>query len=92
MKRITFGLVLLAFVAQPVLVYAQQDGYSQKEREAEKKREDNNELLKEYHDQQKRNAEIERQYQRTLRATDSNAKAVKIDPWSNMRGSNSSNR
>jgi DNA-binding transcriptional regulator of glucitol operon len=92
MKRITIGLVVLAFVAQPVLVYAQQDRYEQKEREIEKKREDNNPLLKEYHDQQKRNAEIEQQYQRTLRATDTAAKPVKTDPWANMRGSDPSKR
>jgi hypothetical protein len=90
----TIGLVLLALVAQPALVYAQRSNQDRardaKEQAEEQKREDNNPLLKEYHDQQKQNAEIERQYQRTLRATDSTAKAVKTDPWANMRGAGSS--
>ena len=79
MKRITIGLVLLAITAGAV--HAQT-----KEEQEEKKREDNNELLKEYHQKQKENARIQQQYQRTLHATDSAAAPVRIDPWANMRG------
>jgi hypothetical protein len=80
MKRITIGLVLLAITAGAV--HAQTP-----EEQEEKKREENNPLLKEYHEQQKANAKIEQQYQRTLRATDSTAAPVRVDPWANMRGS-----
>ncbi len=89
MKRIAMGVLALAFLAQPALVYAQQDSQSAREaaREAaaEKKREDNNELLKEYHEQQKENARVNQQYQRTLRATDQDVKPTRVDPWANMR-------
>jgi hypothetical protein len=85
MKRITIGLVLLAIMAGAV--HAQTP-----EEQEEKKREENNPLLKEYHEKQKENAKIEQQYQRTLRATDSTAAPVKIDPWANMRGTNETSK
>ena len=85
MKRITVGLVLLSFFAG--MAHAQD-----KAEQEEKKREEANPLLREYHEQQKRNAVIERQYQRTLRATDQNAVPARVDPWANMRGSDASKR
>ena len=88
MKRIAIGVMLLAFLAAPVLVFAQ--NYNQREEAIEKKKEENNPLLKEYHEKQKRNAEIEKQYQKALRATDADAKPPRVDPWANMRGSETS--
>jgi hypothetical protein len=88
MKRITIGLVLLAFLAEPVLVFAQDS--NQREEQIEKKKEENNPLLRQYHERQKENAAIERQYQRTLRATDQNTAPVHVDPWANMRGTDAS--
>jgi hypothetical protein len=85
MKRITIGLVLLAILAGPL--HAQD-----KAAEEEKKKEDANPLLKQYHEKQKENAAIELQYQRTLRATDSAVAPAKIDPWANMRGTDTSKR
>jgi hypothetical protein len=83
MKRVTIGLLLLAIFAGSV--HAQS-----KEEQEERKREQNNPLLKAYHDKQKENAAIERQYERTLRATDTSAAPAHVDPWSNMRGTDTS--
>ncbi len=83
MKRITIGLLLLAIAAGHAFAQTKAD-------EEEKKREEANPLLKEYHDQQKQHAVIEQQYQRTLRATNSAAKPAKTDPWATMRGTDSS--
>ena len=81
MKRITIGLVLLAIAAGTV--HAQ----TPEERQAEKKREENNGLLRKYNEQQKVNAEIDKQYQKTLEQTrGADAAPVKVDPWANMRG------
>ena len=88
MKRIVLGVLLLAFLAAPAQVFAQD--YKQREEQIEKKKEDNNALLKEYHQRQKQNAEIEKQYEKTLHATDSDVKAVHVDPWANMRGTETS--
>ena len=94
MKRIVFSLVLLTSWAAPTLVYAQDDYNSKvqdnRERMEEQKREQENPLIGIYKQKQKENAEIERRYQRTLRATDTNAAPVHVDPWANMRGTNAS--
>jgi hypothetical protein len=76
MKRITIGLVLLAFLAAPL--HAQG--------EKEKKNEDN-ELLRQYLQRKKENAEVDKQYQKTLQRTrGADSAPVKVDPWANMRG------
>jgi RNase P protein component len=90
MKRIVFGLVLLTSWAAPALVYAQDDYNSKvqdnRERMEEQKREQENPLLGIYNEKQKENAAVERQYQRTLRATDRKAAPTSNDPWASMRG------
>ncbi len=72
MKRFTFGVVLLALLAGPVL--------------AQEKDEDNPmRQLENAH--KKENARIDSQYQKTLDATRAATPApVKNDPWANMRG------
>ena len=97
MKRIVIGaLLLLAFFAEPILVYAQQSdrdaARDAKEQAAEKKKEEDNPLLREYHERQKQNAAIEKQYERTLRDTERNVAPAHVDPWANMRGTDTSNR
>jgi phage terminase large subunit GpA-like protein len=89
MKRMAVGVVALALLLEPTLVFAQQNSQDAardaREQAAEKKREDNNELLRQYHQKQKENAVIEKQYERTLRATDTGAAPTRVDPWANMR-------
>jgi hypothetical protein len=92
MKRIAIAILALAFLVEPAFVYAQQSDQDARERAAEKKKEEDNPLLKEYHEQQKENARIEQRYQRVLRATDSRAAPKKVDPWANLRGGSSSKR
>jgi len=76
MKRIAIGLVLLAALAVPV--------------HAEQKEEDNL-LLQQWKNKQKDNAEIEKQYKRTLQRVDQQpAAATTNDPWANMRGTDAS--
>jgi uncharacterized protein YxeA len=71
MKKITFGLVLLAFLAGPA-AYAEDTENPYVKTRAMKKKE---------------SEEAEKEYQRTLDATRSaTAKPAKADPWSNMRG------
>jgi hypothetical protein len=93
MKRIVFGFVLLTSWAVPALVYAQDDYNSRvqdnRERLEEQRREEENPLLRIYNEKQKQNAEIERRYQRTLRATDHKAAPTSNDPWASMRGASS---
>jgi hypothetical protein len=83
MKRITIGLLLLAIFAGAVHAQSKED-------QEEKRREENNPLLKVYKEKQKENAAIEQQYQKTLRATDTNAAPVHVDPWAKMRGTDAS--
>jgi hypothetical protein len=72
MKRITFGLVLLAFLAGPAMRVHAED----KE----------NPYVKTREMQKKESEEAEKQYQRTLQATRGSLPApVKNDPWANMR-------
>ncbi len=89
MKRMLVGAVALALLVEPTLVYAQQNSQDAlrdaKEQAAEKKREENNPLLRQYHERQKENAAIESQYQRTLRAIDSGTAPTRVDPWAKMR-------
>ena len=89
MKRMLVGAVALALLVEPALVYAQQNSQDAlrdaKEQAVEKKREENNPLLRQYHERQKENAAIESQYQRTLRATDSGTAPTRVDPWAKMR-------
>jgi hypothetical protein len=78
MKRIMFGLVLLAFLAAPSARVNAED----KE----------NPYVKTREMQQKENEEAEKQYQRTLRATRGSLPApAKNDPWANMRNSGATN-
>ena len=88
MRWIAIGLALLAFLAEPTLVYAQESAKEAREKAQEKKAEEANPLLRIYHEKQKENAEIEKRYQRTLRATDKSAAPTHVDPWANMRGGN----
>jgi hypothetical protein len=75
MKRITIGVVLLAFLAAPLHAQGKKD-----------KKEDN-ELMRQYEERQKENAEIDKRYQKTLQQTRGvDAAPAKIDPWANMRG------
>jgi hypothetical protein len=72
MKRITFGLVLLALLAGPVYAgdQAEENPYVKKRETIKKEAE-----------------AMDRQYQRTLEATRGAAPApTKNDPWANMRG------
>ena len=72
MKRITCGLLLLAFLAGPVARVHAED----KE----------NPYVKTREMQKKESEEAERQYQRTLQATRGvNPAPAKVDPWSNLR-------
>jgi hypothetical protein len=74
MKRIAIGLVLLAVLAVPLHA-------------AEQKEEDNL-LLQEWKTKQKDNADIEKQYKRTLQQINKEpAAAATNDPWASMRGS-----
>jgi hypothetical protein len=78
MKRITIGLVLLAFLAGPLHAQGKKD-----------KKDEDNELLRQYQQRQKENAEIDKRYQKTLQQTrGADAAPVKVDPWANMRGTN----
>jgi uncharacterized protein YxeA len=71
MKKITFGLVLLAFLAGSA-AYAEDTENPYVKTRAMKKKE---------------SEEAERQYKRTLQATSGGTTApAKNDPWSNMRG------
>jgi uncharacterized protein YxeA len=74
MRRITIGAVLLAVLAGPV--YAQH----------KQNKDQDNPLMREYEQRQKENADIEKQYKRTLHATDQDVKRAANDPWANMRG------
>jgi uncharacterized protein YxeA len=75
MKRITFGLVLLAFLAGPA-AYAEDT---------------ENPYVKTRAMQKKESEEAERQYKRTLEATRAaTTKPAQNDPWSNMRGTDAS--
>ncbi len=71
MRRVAIGLVLLAALAVPA--------------HAAQKEEDNL-LLQEWKTKQKENAEIEKQYKRTLQQVDKPAANSPNDPWANMRG------
>lgn len=71
MKRITIGLALLAVLAVPV--HAAQ-------------KEDDNLLLQQWKTKQRENADIEKQYKRTLQQVDTKPAATSNDPWANMRG------
>lgn len=73
MKRIAIGLALLAVLAVPVHA-------------AQKQKEDDNLLLQQWKAKQKENADIEKQYKRTLRQVDTKPAATSNDPWANMRG------
>jgi len=84
MKRITIGLMVLAFFGGAV--HAQQSDKDQRE----KSREEANPLVRIYHERQKQNAEVEKQYKKTLQATDTKATPAANDPWANMRGSDTS--
>ena len=75
MKRIAIGLAVLAVLAVPV--HAQEE--SPKDRD--------NLLLQEWKTKQRENAEIEKQYKRTLQQADKPAAAANNDPWASMRGS-----
>ena len=78
MKRITFGLVLLAFLAGPAVRVHAED----KE----------NPYVKAREMQKKESEEAEKQYQRTLNATRGALPApAKNDPWANMRDSGGTN-
>jgi hypothetical protein len=74
MKRIAIGLVLLAVLAVPLHA-------------AEQKEEDNL-LLQEWKTKQRDNADIEKQYKRTLQQINKQpAAGAPNDPWASMRGS-----
>ena len=77
MKRIAFGLVLLAFLVGPaVRVHADDENPYAKSRATLKKE----------------SAEAEREYKRTLEATRGSLPApVKNDPWANMRDNGGTN-
>lgn len=72
MKRIAFGLVLLAFLAGPAMrAYAEDT---------------ENPYVKTRAMQKKESDEAEKQYKRTLEATRGSLPShVKTDPWANMR-------
>ena len=78
MKRITFGLVLLAFLAgSAVQVHAEDT---------------ENPYVKTRAMQKKESEEAERQYQKTLQATRGALPApTKNDPWANMRDGGGTN-
>ncbi len=76
MKRITMGVVLLAFLASPLHAQGKKD-----------KKPEDNELQRQYEQRQKDNVDIDKQYQKTLQQTrGADAAPVKVDPWANMRG------
>jgi hypothetical protein len=82
MKRITMGVVLLAFLAGPLHAQDKKD-----------KKDEDNELLRQYEQRQKDNAELDKQYQKTLQQTrGADAAPVKVDPWANMRGTDAAKR
>ena len=72
MKRITFGLVLFAFLTGPAALVHAEDT--------------ENPYVKTRAMQKKESEAIDQQYQKTLDATRGAAPApAKSDPWSNMR-------
>ena len=77
MKRIMLAALVLVFAAEPMLAQ-------------EEDKDIEHEPLKQIQRARKReNAAIDKQYQRTLDATrGADAAPVKVDPWANMRGSN----
>ncbi len=79
MKRIVLAVLVLAFAAGPVL--AQNDDVD-------------HEPMKQIDQARKReNAAIDKQYQRTLKATRGDAPApLKADPWAKMRGSDTASQ
>lgn len=78
MKRITFGLMLLAFLAGPALRAHAEDT--------------ENPYVKTRAMQKKESEEAEKQYKRTMDATRGSLPApVKSDPWADMRGSGGTN-
>jgi len=80
MKRIAVGLALLAMLAAPVLA---QEEESQKDKD--------NLLLQQWKTKQRENADIEKQYKRTLQQVDKGSTAAASnDPWANMRGTDAS--
>jgi uncharacterized protein YxeA len=75
MKKTTFGLVLLAFLAGPAAYAEDTDNPYVKTREMQKKESE----------------AAEKQYQKTLNATRAaTTKPAQTDPWSNMRGTDAS--
>jgi uncharacterized protein YxeA len=77
MKRVTFGLVLLAFLVGPAARVHAEDT--------------ENPYVKTRAMQKKESEEAERQYKRTLEATRAaTTKPAQNDPWSNMRGTDAS--
>jgi hypothetical protein len=80
MKRIAIGLALLAMLAVPV--HAQEEE-SQKDKD--------NLLLQEWKNKQRENADVEKQYKRTMQQLNSQpTAAANKDPWANMRGTDAS--
>jgi hypothetical protein len=79
MKRIAIALALLAVPAVPL--HAQQEG----------QKDENNLLLQEWKTKQRQNADIEKQYKRTMDQLGGQPKAAAgNDPWANMRGTDAS--
>ena len=78
MRRVTIGVLLLAILAAPA--YAQDD----------KKKDEDNPMAAIEANKRRENAELEKQYKRTLRATDAKATPAVNDPWANMRGTDAS--
>lgn len=76
MKRIAIGLVLLAALAVPAGAAEKDDA--------------DNLLMQQWKSKQKENAEVEKQYKRTLQQTDVKAAPAGNDPWATMRGSDAS--
>ena len=77
MKRAIIGAVLLAILAAPA--YA-----------ADRKKDEDNPMAVIEANKRRENAEIEKQYKRTLQATDAKATPAVNDPWANMRGTDTS--
>ena len=83
MKKITFGLVLLAFVAAIVATLAAPAYAEDKD----------NPYVKTRETIQKENEAIDKQYQKTLNATKGSVPApAKIDPWANTRTGDSKSK
>jgi hypothetical protein len=77
MRKIAISSVVLAALVGPA--------------HAEDQKPEDNPMLQNYLNKQKENAEIDKQYQKTLEQTrGANAAPVKIDPWANMRGTDAS--